>query len=87
MMVIGIETEPTVSLSTPERLFPIAGYVDATVDRNYSDRTYSVTPDGQRFLMFKPATGTELGSIAQLSSLVVVQNWFEELTRAAPTLE
>jgi serine/threonine-protein kinase len=43
-------------------------------------RTYDVSPDGQRFLMIKP-TGAE--QTAALSTIVVVQNWFEELKRLA----
>ncbi len=36
-------------------------------------RTYDISPDGQRFLMFK-AAGAD-----QAPSMVVVLNWLEEL--------
>jgi serine/threonine-protein kinase len=78
MMVAAVETEPTVSLGIPKSLFPVASYVNDT-----SDGIYSVSPDGLRFLMYKPASGSD--SIR--SSLIVVQNWFEELNRLVPIPE
>ena len=42
-------------------------------------RTYDVSPDGQRFLMIKPGVWTTAPS-----SLVIVQNWQEELKRLVP---
>ena len=45
-------------------------------------RAYDVSPDGQRFLMIKEgAAGTET---APPASIVVVQNWLEELKRLVP---
>jgi hypothetical protein len=44
-------------------------------------RSYDVASDG-RFLMVQPAGVGEEGNA---SSIVVVQNWFEELKRAVPT--
>ena len=41
-------------------------------------RTYDVSPDGQRFLMLKP-TGAD--QTASAPTIVVVQNWFEDLKR------
>jgi len=43
-------------------------------------RTYDISPDGQRFLMVKPGGGSN-----QTASLIVVQNWGEELKRLVPT--
>ena len=45
-------------------------------------RMYDITPDGQRFLMIKPAETTEEGPADQV---ILVQNWFEELKRLVPT--
>jgi serine/threonine-protein kinase len=42
-------------------------------------RTYDVTPDGQRFLVIK-----EVDDVPTLTSLVVVENWFDELKRLLP---
>jgi hypothetical protein len=39
-----------------------------------------VTPDGKRFVMLRPAA-TEAASETQL---IIVQNFFEELTRLVP---
>ena len=39
-----------------------------------SERNYDVSPDGQRFIMLK-------------DSLLVVEDWFEELNRLAPASE
>ena len=41
-----------------------------------------VSSDGRRFLMIKPTAGS--GQTPALQSLVVVQNWFEELKRLVP---
>jgi hypothetical protein len=46
-------------------------------------RQYDVSPDGQRFLMTKPGSGSD--QTAAPPSIVVVQNWFEELMRLVPT--
>lgn len=47
-----------------------------------SSRSYDVSPDGQRFLMLKPAGGSE--STPAPTSLVVMQHFDEELKRLAP---
>jgi hypothetical protein len=43
-----------------------------------TNRTYDVSPDGQRFLMIKENAGSGERD-APPASMVVVQNWFEEL--------
>jgi Tol biopolymer transport system component len=43
-------------------------------------RQYDISPDGQRFLMLKDQAGSAEAS----PSIVVVQNWFEDLKRLAP---
>ncbi|HEY6415965.1 MAG TPA: hypothetical protein VIX41_06995 [Acidimicrobiales bacterium] len=45
-------------------------------------RTYDVSPDGQRFLMVKEGAGAD--QAAAPPSIVVVQNWHEELKRLVP---
>jgi hypothetical protein len=45
--------------------------------RSFPD--YDVSPDGQRFLMLKPAEEEQ-----SISHLVVVVNWVEELKQKAP---
>ena len=48
-----------------------------------SFRTYDVSLDGKRFLMIKEGGGPNQS--AAPPSIVVVQNWFEELKRLVPT--
>jgi eukaryotic-like serine/threonine-protein kinase len=43
-------------------------------------RTYDVSENGKRFLRIKPSSGPEA-----TVSIVVVQNWFEELKRLVPS--
>jgi hypothetical protein len=45
-------------------------------------RTYDLSPDGQRFLMIKENAGSSEGN-APPASMIVVQNWFEELKAKA----
>ena len=72
MMVVPIDTEPTLRAGTAEVLF----------DWSYqwsggSSLNYDVRPDGQRFLVAKD-------DASEAASIVVVQNWFEELKRLVP---
>jgi eukaryotic-like serine/threonine-protein kinase len=46
-------------------------------------RTYDVSPDGKRFLLIKEAGAA--GQAVVPASIVVVQNWTEELKRLVPT--
>jgi hypothetical protein len=47
-------------------------------------RTYDVSPDGQRFLMIKDNVASDQPFTPSLSTIVVVLNWFEELTERVP---
>ena len=47
-------------------------------------RSYDVSPDGQRFLMIKAAPVAGAQRVAA-RSIIVVENWFEELKRLVPT--
>ena len=51
--------------------------------RGVAGRSYDVDPDGKRFLMIKDATAGDPS--ATRSSIIVVENWFEELKRLVPT--
>ncbi len=77
LMTVPVQTEPSFTPGTPEVLFEGA-YVRAG-----GGRTYDVAPDGQQFLMIKESGGTEDTSAAP--TIVLVQNWFEELRRLVPT--
>ncbi len=43
---------------------------------------YDVSPDGERFLMIR-----QVEDASTTPQIIVVQNWFEELRRAAPIVE
>jgi serine/threonine-protein kinase len=79
LMRVGVAPGPTWAATAPTKLFE--GRYGAAA--NQSGRTYDVAPDGKRFLMIK-AGGSE-DQTAVPTSLVVVQNWREELNRLAPT--
>jgi hypothetical protein len=52
------------------------------IDPTASYRSYDVASDG-RFLMMQPVRNA--AEEAGLPSIIVVQNWLEELKRLAPT--
>jgi len=75
MMVVEVTTQPNFSPGSPKALFE--GQLFTGGDGNTS---YDVAPDAQRFVMIKESE--EQQEAAQIN---VVQNWFEELKRLAPT--
>ena len=75
-MAVDVQTQPTFSAGKPRVLFearrqPAGGF----------GADYSVSPDGQRFLMVR-AKEQQAASRNQIN---VVQDWFEELKRRVPT--
>jgi serine/threonine-protein kinase len=79
LMRVGLARGPTWAATTPTKLFE--GRYGAGA--NQSGRTYDITPDGKRFLMIKAGVSADQAAVP--TSLVVVQNWREELKRLAPT--
>jgi serine/threonine-protein kinase len=79
LMRVGVAPGPTWVPSVPTRLFEGGRYGAAP---NQRGRTYDITPDGARFLMIKAAGSANQAAVP--TSLVVVQNWREELKRLAP---
>jgi len=75
MMAVPIEPASTFASGVPAKLFDGHYFAGGGISLG---RTYDVTPDGQRFLMLKLESETP-------ASLVVVQHWFSELRRLAPT--
>jgi serine/threonine-protein kinase len=71
--LMGVEVEPGPSWrnTTPVQILKNQ-YFESGVG---SARTFDIAPDGRRFLMIKP------GGEHAPRSLIVVQNWFEELKR------
>ena len=79
LMVLAFETEPTFTPGVVTTLF------DATPYRLGGNRRIAVDPEGQRFLLLKPAgdqqPGTDEPAAPQIN---VVLNWFEELKARVP---
>jgi eukaryotic-like serine/threonine-protein kinase len=76
MMAEDIATLPSLAAGKPRVLFE-GPYVPTV----FTAPNYDVSPDGQRFLMLKPAEQTQ-GAATQIN---VVLNWFEELKQKVPT--
>ena len=77
MMVVPIDTEPTLTLGTATVLF------EETYSQGGS-RRYDLAPDG-RFLMIKQAGAATEDAASAPDQIVVVEGWFEELKRLVPT--
>jgi predicted Ser/Thr protein kinase len=80
------ETEPRFSVDVPIPViagtFVPFGEVPGLTMRNLGP-SYSVTPDGSRFVLNRP--DDELDEDAAPLEIVVVENWFEELKQRIPT--
>ena len=77
LMVSVVDTDPAFAPGIPGLLF------EGPYRFGFGTRPlpYDVSPDGQRFLMIKePATREP----SDQSQIILVQNWFEELTRLVP---
>ena len=77
-MAVAVESEGAFSFGAPAQLFngPYLTLPSPGV------RSYDVSRDG-RFLMIEPQGGGR--DAAGLSSIVVVENWTEELKQRVPT--
>ena len=78
MMVAPITSSPSFQHGNPEVVF------EGRYDFAGPFRVFDLSPDGKRFLVRKPADAQTDDSVVPLD-LVLVQNWFEELTRLVPT--
>jgi serine/threonine protein kinase len=74
LMVVPVQTKPTFSLGTPQKLFSREG-IRADRPEGVLD-SYDVTPDGQHFVMLEGAEAPNERRV-----LNVVQNWFAEFRR------
>ena len=70
LISVSVQTEPTFSASPPSELFA-SGFGFA----------FDTSPDGERFLVVKL---TDPSPLETGTTLVFVENWFEELKRLAP---
>ena len=80
IMVVEIETEPTISRGTPVPVFDEPYWI-AGVD--FSPRAFDISRDGQRLLVIKEDATTD--ATGEEPEIHVVLNWTEELTRLVPT--
>ena len=80
MMAVPIETEPTFTQGTVDLLFDLGPYFQPS---ELPNRRIDISPEGDRFLMLKAGGGSD--ETAETTSIIVVQNWFEELKRLVPT--
>lgn len=78
ILSVSFGTTPTFVASNPRVLF--SGPYRQWQPGAQRGHTYDVAPDGQSFLMIREAEDVGIAN-----ELVVIQNWFEELTRLAPT--
>ncbi len=76
MMVVEVETEPTLRVSPPQELWE-EPYFDAAVHQ------YHVAPDGRFLLIRQGSAATDDATAAP--EVILIQNWFEELQRLVPT--
>ena len=75
MMAVDIAAQPSFAAGKPRMLF------QGPYERSpATSPNYDVSPDGQRFLMLKPA---DTGESAP-TQINIVLNWFEELKRRVP---
>ena len=73
--VVDVRSESGFSVGKPRRLFEQRGF-----QSSYSNYTWDLSLDGQRFLMVKLEDRKPL----PVTELILVQNWFEELKRLVP---
>jgi serine/threonine-protein kinase len=75
LMHVAVEGGSAWKAGTPAKL--LDGPYILTIP-NFGGRLYDISPDGQRFLVLKQVDTPEP------STIVVVQNWFDELKRLVP---
>jgi len=78
IMSVTVQTSGTFSHGPPRELFRGPYAINALAD-------FDVTPDGQTFLMLKQLRAG--GAQVDDTELIVVENWFEDLKRLAPSRE
>ena len=78
MMVVPVSTEPTLRVSRSEVLF------EGRYEVGDGPPNYDVSADGQRFLMISEPEDGDAEAAPTHPTLIVVENWFEELKRLVP---
>jgi serine/threonine-protein kinase len=82
--IMGVRVEGSSSWrsSTPTKALQGTAYYLPVAGAGEAGRTFDVAADGKRFLMIKPGSGE---AAPPPQSLIVVENWLEELKRLVPT--
>ena len=80
VLSVPVTSQSPLAFGTPTKVVD-AKYVWALP--TYAGRFFDVSADGRRFLMMKQSART--GQDGSLPTITIVQNWFEELRRIAPT--
>lgn len=75
MFVVSVTGDASLTLSAPRQLFQ-GTYLRDPSAAAAAIPNYDVTPDGRAFIMVQQG--------AEMSIIVVVENWFEELKRLVP---
>ncbi len=70
MMAVTVETNPALSVGTPQQLFEDTYY-------SFVGRQYDVDSEGRRFLMIK-------NSDSAPRELTILRNWAEDLKELVP---
>ena len=81
LMIVTVETEPTLKLGTPRILFE-SKYVGDTASEG---TVWDIHPDGKRLLMMQnPGSPDEEDSAGGPKKITIVLNWDEELKQHVP---
>ena len=78
MMAVTVEPSDPLRIGSPTALFESAAFIGTG-----GIRQHHLAPDG-RFLMLEDVA-PDAGAGESPTQVVLVQNWFEELTRLVPT--
>ncbi len=81
VMASSVKPRPSFLAGAVAKLFDGASYSGG--GNVVQGRTYDISPDGRRFLLIKMPP-PKLNELPANNSLVLVQNWFDEVRRLAP---
>ena len=82
-MTVDVNAGSSFRYGAPELI--VAGqYSGASSMTLAQNRTYDISPDGKRFLMFKAGAGGGANDPTAQAQIVLVQNWFQELLERVP---
>ena len=76
---MAVSTEPTLRLLRSDVLFEDRYARDGVAGLNYD-----VSADGQQFLMISDGENSDAEAGPTNTTLILVENWFEELQRLVP---